>query len=390
MNILCKARVFIVRMKSKRSLIRTVHALGFAGLVLLSCEPLVTDFRDIEDAVLYESSSKTNVPDSPPSLLVMTWNIRFGAARIPWFGDSCGDRVIMSEAEVLENLQAIVYFLDTVSVKPDILLLQEVDVESKRSGYIDQVQWFLNNTYFNYGAYASMWQAQFIPSDGLGRVDAGNAILSRWEITGAERIQLPLRTDQDALTQYFYLRRNILKTRIDVPNQDFYAVCTHTTAFATDDTKQKHINMFYETINSVESNAVFIAGGDLNSVPPESTTDYCMSDICSGESFHQAGDDPEHKEGSYFNNFFGEPNLIQPFYTSFNSAIGAIDASLESNFTHSPWNTDEESENYTDSDFWDRKLDYLFSNQPLTEGKTHQNQHHLSDHAPISAVLGLP
>ena len=53
-------------MKSKRSLIRTVHALGFTGLVLLSCEPLVTDFRDIEDAVLYESSSKTNVPDSPP------------------------------------------------------------------------------------------------------------------------------------------------------------------------------------------------------------------------------------------------------------------------------------------------------------------------------------
>ena len=50
MNILCKALVFIIRMKSKRSLIRTVYALGFAGLVLLSCEPLVTDFRDIEEA----------------------------------------------------------------------------------------------------------------------------------------------------------------------------------------------------------------------------------------------------------------------------------------------------------------------------------------------------
>ena len=375
-------------MKSKHSLIRTVHALGFTGLVLLSCEPLVTDFRDIENAVPYESFSKTNVPDFPGSLLVMTWNVRFGAARIPWFGDSCGDRVIMTSGEVVVHLENIADSIN--NIQPDILLLQEVDVESKRSGYVDQVRWFLDNTYFNYGAYASMWQAQFIPSDGLGRVDAGNAILSRWEITEAERIQLPLRTDQDGLTQYFYLRRNILKTRIDVPNHDFYAVCTHTTAFATDDTKQKHIEMFYETISSIDTNAVFIAGGDLNSVPPESTTDYCMSDICSGESFHQAGDDPEHKEGSYFNNFFGEPNLIQPFYTYFNSAIGVVDASLESNFTHSPWNTDEESENYTDSDYWDRKLDYLFSNQPLKEGKTHQNQHQLSDHAPVSAVLGLP
>ncbi|HIA30303.1 MAG TPA: hypothetical protein EYN82_01530 [Candidatus Marinimicrobia bacterium] len=375
-------------MKPKRSLIRTFSTLGFTGLVLLSCEPLVTEFRDIEDAILYESSSKTNIQNSPDSLLVMTWNVRFGAARIPWFGDSCGDRVIMTSGEVVVHLENIADYIN--NIQPDILLLQEVDVESKRSGYVDQVRWFLDNTYFNYGAYASMWQAQFIPSDGLGRVDAGNAILSRWEITEAERIQLPLRTDQDGLTQYFYLRRNILKTRIDVPNHDFYAVCTHTTAFATDDTKQKHIEMFYETISSIDTNAVFIAGGDLNSVPPESTTDYCMSDICSGESFHQAGDDPEHKEGSYFYNFVGEPNLIQPFYTYFNSAIGVVDASLESNFTHSPWNTDEESENYTDSDYWDRKLDYLFSNQPLKEGKTHQNQHQLSDHAPVSAVLGLP
>ena len=375
-------------MKPKRSLIRTFSTLGFTGLVLLSCDPLVTEFRDIEDAILYESSSKTNIQNSPDSLLVMTWNVRFGAARIPWFGDSCGDRVIMTSGEVVVHLENIADYIN--NIQPDILLLQEVDVESKRSGYVDQVRWFLDNTYFNYGAYASMWQAQFIPSDGLGRVDAGNAILSRWEITEAERIQLPLRTDQDGLTQYFYLRRNILKTRIDVPNHDFYAVCTHTTAFATDDTKQKHIEMFYETISSIDTNAVFIAGGDLNSVPPESTTDYCMSDICSGESFHQAGDDPEHKEGSYFYNFVGEPNLIQPFYTYFNSAIGVVDASLESNFTHSPWNTDEESENYTDSDYWDRKLDYLFSNQPLKEGKTHQNQHQLSDHAPVSAVLGLP
>ena len=375
-------------MKSKRSLIRTVHSLGFTGLVLLSCEPLVTDFRDIEEAVLYESSSKTNVPDSPSSLLVMTWNVRFGAARIPWFGDSCGNRVIMSEAEVLENLQAIVYFLDTISVKPDILLLQEVDVESKRSGYIDQVQWFLNNTYFNYGAYASMWQAQFIPSDGLGRVDAGNAILSRWEITEAERIQLPLRTDQDGLTQYFYLRRNVLKTKIAVPDQnDFYAVCAHTTAFATDDTKQKHIETFEQVLNGLRAaGATFVSGGDLNSVPPNAnSTDYCIEDICLGESFHQAGDDPEHKEGSYFNNFTEEPLLLQSLYNEYYSAIESGSANSTDHFTHSPWNT--ESNNTT---YWDRKLDYMFSSDSLSGGRTHQGVNQLSDHAPVSAVLGLP
>jgi len=55
----------------------------------------------------------------------------------------------------------------------DILLLQEVDTDSKRSAYIDQVQWLLDNTAMNYGVYASMWEVQFVPSDGLGRVNTG-------------------------------------------------------------------------------------------------------------------------------------------------------------------------------------------------------------------------
>ena len=59
-----------------------------------------------------------------------------------------------------------------------------------------------------------MWEADLIPSDGIGRINTGNAILSKYELSDAERIQLRLRTDQDDLIQYFYLRRNILKARI--------------------------------------------------------------------------------------------------------------------------------------------------------------------------------
>ena len=377
------------RMKSKRSLIRTLHTLGFAGLVLLSCEPLVTDFRDIEDAVLYESSSKTDIQNSPDSLLVITWNIRFGAARIPWFGDSCGDRVIMTNSEVITHLDNIADYIN--SVEPDILLLQEVDVESKRSGYVDQVQWLLDNTYFNYGAYASMWQAQFIPSDGLGRVDAGNAILSRWEITDAERIQLPLRTDQDGLTQYFYLRRNILKTKIAVPNQNgFYAVCAHTTAFATDNTKQKHIEKFYETINSIDTNAVFIAGGDLNALTPWATTrDFCEEDRCDEEVCDEDYENNEIYQGSYFNNLPDEVSLLRDLYR-YSSAIDSLSTENTENFTHSTWNTNENNSGFIDSDYWDRKLDYIFSNVSFTNGTTHQEAYDLSDHAPVSAGLTLP
>ena len=236
-------------------------------LLILGCDPFVTEFKDLSKAVMYEADSKSNETYDSGTIKVVTWNIRFGIARFPFFGDSCGDDVILDDATIEENMAAIADSLNAMDA--DIVLLQEVDVSSKRTGYMDQVQYLLDNTNLNYGCYASMWKADFIPSDGIGRIDAGNAILSKYELTDAERIQLDLRTDQDGLTQYFYLRRNIVKAKIPALAQgakDFYAVDIHATAFATDDTKQKHIDTYVETLSDIHSSgALFVTGGDLNS-----------------------------------------------------------------------------------------------------------------------------
>ena len=162
-------------------------------LLILGCDPFVTEFKDLSDAVMYEANSKSNATYDNGNVKVVTWNIRFGIARFPFFGDSCGDDVILDDATIEENMAAIADSLNAMDA--DIVLLQEVDVSSKRTGYMDQVQYLLDNTNLNYGCYASMWKADFIPSDGIGRIDAGNAILSKYKLTDAERIQLRLRTD---------------------------------------------------------------------------------------------------------------------------------------------------------------------------------------------------
>jgi endonuclease/exonuclease/phosphatase family metal-dependent hydrolase len=292
----------------------------------------------------------------------------------------------MTETETLSYMDSIIVYIN--STQPDVLLLQEVDISSKRSAYVNQLQYILDHTHLNYAAYASMWNAEIIASDGLGKVDAGNAILSRWEITDAERIKLPLRTDQDALTQYFYLRRNILKAKINIPELDttLYAVNIHATAFATDNTKQKHIDKYEEVLEDLDSQGfIFVTGGDLNSVPPGADpTDFCMDDICSDESFHTDADGGPHREGSYFNNFVGEPDLVQPFYASYSEAINFESVEASEHFTHSPWNTISDT-----TEYWDRKLDYLFTNYQdwSTTGETHNNIKNISDHAPVSATL---
>jgi len=370
-------------------------------ILVIGCDPFVTEFSETENAVMYKAS---NIPGDSDvyddgALKVVTWNIRFGSGRFPFFGDSCGDEVISENSDVKLIMQAIADTLNKIDA--DIVLLQEVDVSSKRTGYLDQVQYLLENTYLNYGCYASMWKADFIPTDGIGKINTGNAILSRYEITEAERVELRLRTDQDDLIQYFYLRRNILKAKIPSLAQsgkDFFAVDIHATAFATDDTKQQHLIKYSEVLSEIaNNNGVFVSGGDLNSIPPNSTVDFCMLDKCDSEKYVDSeGSESEyhsidssagpHKEGAFFDNFEGEPDILQPLYNNYSAAISHADGSTldSSNYTHAP-STSYERHRIK----YDRKLDYLFTNGSWEDGSgyTHQEAWALSDHMPVSAIF---
>ena len=100
-----------------------------------------------------------------------------------------------------------------------------------------------------------------------------------------------------------------------MPGNSFYAVNTHLTAFATDDTKQKHINGFKNILDGIVSEGHnFVAGGDLNALPPNAAKlDYCIEDQCSGESYHTGGDH-NHKEGAYF---APEITWLSPLYQTY-------------------------------------------------------------------------
>jgi endonuclease/exonuclease/phosphatase family metal-dependent hydrolase len=350
---------------------------GLGLLLVTGCEPLATSFDDVEDAIMYSAGDIKAAPQPDSSIMVMTWNIRFGIGRSPWFGDACSDNTIFGADEVMPHLEAIVKQID--SLHPDILFLQECDIESKRTAYINELQYILDNTHFNYAAYVSEWKSEYIPSDGLGRMDMGLVILSPWPIKDAKRINLATRGDQAGIVNYFYLHSCIVTGKIHIPGfKEFSLLNIHASAFATDDTKQKHFLEFKAELDKIEAEGgYFLAGGDLNTLPPGSdSTDFCMEDKCPGESFHQPGDDPQHKPGS---DYSPETEWISPIFNTYTSAISISDFKQDPTkyFTHTT----------RPGHFWDRTLDYLYTNYQWKEGsaKTHQYALELSDHAAVSA-----
>ena len=351
----------------------------FAALTLVACDPFHTGFEDIEAAEMYTAADIEAPDDSAPeTLVVMNWNAKYGAGRIDFFFDCHGDRSLMNSEEVTTNLDGLAEKIKQVN--PDVLLLQEIDTNSKRSAYIDQVQYLLDKTGLNYGAYASQWRADYVPSDGVGPVDSGNAILSKYPLLDGERIALPLIGEQDGITQYFYLKRNMLQVRLDVGRDDVYVVNVHTAAYSSDGTKKDQIDLFKAHLDDLTAQGkIALGGGDLNALPPGTEQLEGFDDfVCEQDGEFDADD------------YTPEVGWLDALYETYTPAVALEDykADNAAYFTHT-----------TSKDlFWNRKLDYLFTNTSFVAGSTvtHQDTSKggtetmpLSDHAPISSTWEL-
>ncbi len=340
---------------------------------LISCDPFKTSLK--EKDVQYFEASELSDYEINDTLTLMTWNIKFGGGRIDFFFDCWGDRVIMSEEEVTFHLDGLAAKINQVN--PDILLLQEVDLDSKRSAFIDQVQYLLDKTELNFGVFASQWKASYVPSDGIGKINSGNVILSRYPIENASRIGLPLLESQSFVVRYFYLKRNILEADVIIGDRNLRVFNTHLSAFDKDGTKKKQIDQLMDTlIARNRENITFILGGDLNLLPPNSIKVKEFPDsVCEGE--FDADD------------YTPTIGWIEPLYLfSPDYNLTAYEYDNSPYFTHTTNHPDRGA-------FWNRKLDYLFTNGEFVSGSniTHQDEQTgmntmiLSDHCPVSIKL---
>jgi endonuclease/exonuclease/phosphatase family metal-dependent hydrolase len=226
----------------------------------------VPDARETVPVVSGSADARVLAPGEPFSLL--SWNIQFSAGRTRHFFFDGGPDVWVPSAEVtavLEGLRA-----DTRGY--DLLLLQEVDRGSDRTGRIDELGALVSDAAAWASAcyHRSRW-VPVPPRRPLGRVDMHLAVVSRLALSAAERRALPPLAEP-WWRRAFNLRRAIL--HVDVPLADGRSLAvavTHLSAFSRGDgTLPRQVAVLRAWMEAQETaGRPFVLAGDLNLLPPD-------------------------------------------------------------------------------------------------------------------------
>lgn len=212
------------------------------------------------------------------SFTIMTWNIGYAglSEETDFFYDG-GKMMRPEEAIVMRNLDSISAFISGEG-KCDFIMLQEVDVNAKRSYGKNQVKHISQhlqgyNTYF-----AKNYDVLFVPLpiyEPMGKVEAGLVSYCKSKAYKADRHTFPFNFDWPV--RVFMLDRCFLETRYRTDNgKDLIIINTHNSAFDDKGSIRKaELNFFREyLIAEYKKGNYLVVGGDFNQSPPKLETDF--------------------------------------------------------------------------------------------------------------------
>lgn len=207
------------------------------------------------------------------TLTLTSWNIGYGGLgdTEDFFMDG-GKTVQPSNIDMVEeNLRGMGTFLS--DHPSDIVLLQEVDRDSKRSYGIDQERFF-NDTLHLQGIFAYNFKVDYVPFPlpPIGRVESGLLTLTDLAMLEAKRLSLPESFSWPVKTSN--LKRGLLETRfpLDGIEKELVVFNLHLEAYDSGEGKIAQSKKLDNILSKeYEKGNYVIAGGDFNQVFEESS-----------------------------------------------------------------------------------------------------------------------
>ena len=216
------------------------------------------EIRQPNDAVLPEDGS----------IRILTWNIGYGAlgSNADFFMDGGKSVYTADQERVTGNVASI---LDSIaSQKPDIVFLQEVDVDSSRSRHIDETDLAMKAFPQMEASFAYNFSVPFVPYPlpPIGTVGSGIMTLSSWHQTSALREALPCPFSWPV--RIANLKRCLLISRIPAEDgKELVLVNLHLEAYDDGEGKAAQTSQLRKVLEDEASRGNYvIAGGDFNQV----------------------------------------------------------------------------------------------------------------------------
>ena len=229
----------------------------------------LTEFKPAPSDRLAVDHGNWELLNKGETLKVLTWNCGYGALgdNADFFMDGGSGVMTADEDRVERNLSGIEKEIERAD--PDILMLQEIDEDSKRSHNIDQVERLRSRLEGYTSAFAYNYKVDFVPFPvpPLGRVNSGIITFSDYPMQNCERLQLPCPFSWPVRTAN--LKRSLLVTRIPVEGSaaELVLVNLHLEAYDSGEGKIAQTKMLAEFLNKEHEKGNFvIAGGDFNQI----------------------------------------------------------------------------------------------------------------------------
>ena len=234
----------------------------------------VTEFKPAPvEELAVETPTDAEALQPGAALDILSWNIGYGGlgAGSDFFMDGGTSVKSADKDTVRQYLDGINTYLDTSA--PDLIMLQEVDINSARTYSIDQAQVLAGSVY----VHAQNYSCSFVPFPWppIGKVHSGLMTTTDYLIDRAERISLPCPFSWPVSAAN--LKRCLLVSYLPIEGSDAQLVLVNLHLEAYDDGEGKiaqteqlrsFIRSEYEKGNFV------IAGGDFNQVFPGSLEVY--------------------------------------------------------------------------------------------------------------------
>ena len=229
----------------------------------------ITEYKPKDTESLEVSGEASKTLSRGDTINLVTWNVGYcGLGEEADFFLDGGENVRSSnKATVKDNLSSIAE--TTAALNPDVVFLQEVDVNSRRSYHINQYDAFTEALDGYSNTFATNYKSLFIPYPfpPIGKVNAGIATYSKYEISESTRVQLPCPFAYPE--RLGNLKRCLVVNRVPIEDSDkeLVLINLHLEAYASDEEKATQTAVLKEYLDQeVEKGNYVIAGGDFNQI----------------------------------------------------------------------------------------------------------------------------